>query len=173
MTIRDNDPARFSHFTREKDIELLRQAIRVGQQARDGGNMPFGAVLADDKGNILMEQGNNELTERDCTGHAEAALARKASKAYDEDFLWNCSLYTSFEPCCMCTGAIYWGNIGRIVYAVAEADLLDDTGDNALNPTFDLDCRTVLGRGQKDIVVCGPYMEVAAEAKATQAGFWD
>ncbi|MDL2294159.1 nucleoside deaminase [Ruminococcaceae bacterium OttesenSCG-928-D13] len=172
MEIRDNAP-RFSFFTRERDIEYLRAAIRAGERARAAGNHPFGAVLVDGDGNILLEQGNVEVTEHDHTGHAETALARAASKKYDRDFLWNCSLYTSFEPCAMCAGAAYWTNIGRIVYGASEHDLLADTGANDDNPTFDLDCRTVLSRGQKAMVVCGPYPEVADEARASQAGYWD
>lgn len=164
---------RFGFFTREKDIEYLRAAIRAGEKARQVGNHPFGAVLVDAGGNILLEQGNIEVTEHDHTGHAETALARAASKQYEREFLWNCSLYTAFEPCAMCTGAAYWTGIGRIVYAVAEKDLLADTGAHEDNPTFDLDCRSVLRRGQKPIVVCGPYPELLEEARQSQAGYWE
>lgn len=172
MEIKDT-AERFAFFTPEKDRELLRVAIAEGVKARESGNNPFGAILVDNAGNILMRQGNTEISTHDRTAHAEAALARKASQAYETDFLWNCSLYTSFEPCCMCTGAIYWANIGRIVYGVSEADLLAETGNNEINPTLNLDCRTVLSRGQKEIVVRGPHLDLKAEAEASQAGFWD
>ncbi len=171
MIIRETD-ARFSFFTPEKDAEYLRRAIEIGIQARRGGNNPFGAVLVDGEGNILMEQGNVEVTEKDRTGHAETTLARKASHLYDRAFLWNCTLYTSFEPCCMCTGAIYWANIGRIVYAAAETALLAETGNNEHNPTFNIGCRDILEKGQKSIVVRGPVPDLAREALATHEGFW-
>lgn len=172
MNIQETD-TRFSFFTPEKDAEYLRRAIEVGVKARNDGNNPFGAILVDNQGNIIMEQGNVEVTEKDCTGHAETTLARKASHQYDKAFLWNCTLYTSFEPCCMCTGAIYWANIGRIVYAASETALLGETGDNEHNPTFDIDCRTILAKGQKQIVVRGPVPEQEKEALATHEGFWD
>ncbi len=172
MKIKETDE-RFAFFTQEKDAEYLQRAIDIGAQARKDGNHPFGAILVDGQGNILMEQGNIQDTEKDCTGHAETTLARKASHEYDKNFLWNCTLYTSFEPCCMCTGAIYWSNIGRIVYAAAETALLAATGDNEQNPTFAIDCRTILEKGQKDIVVRGPVLEKQQEALATHAGFWD
>ena len=53
----------------------------------------------DKEGNILLEQMNVEITEHKCTGHAETQLAERASKLYDRDFLWECTLYTTAEPC--------------------------------------------------------------------------
>lgn len=170
---KNNDAAkRFSFFTPEKDREYLRRCFRIAEKSRRDGNTPFGALLVDQEGNILIEQGNIEILEKDCTGHAETTLARKASKKYDKSFLWNCSLYTSCEPCAMCTGAIYWGNIGRIVYAVPETMLLEKTSNLDTNPTFNIDCRTILGRGQKDIVVVGPYPDLLDEAFIAHDGYW-
>ena len=96
--------ARFAYFTPEKDAEYMRRAIQVAEAAKAAGNHPFGCVLVDMEGNILMEQGNIEVTEKVCTGHAETTLLQRASHEYSHDFLWNCSLYTSIEPCCMCCG---------------------------------------------------------------------
>lgn len=163
---------RFSYFTAEKDAEYLREAIKVSKQAVADGNHPFGAILVDKEGNILLRQGNIEVTQRDCTGHAETTLCRAASKQYDRDFLWDCTLYTSCEPCCMCCGAIYWGNIGRLVFGATEQDLLKETGDNPLNPTMTSNCRDILSRGQKDIVVVGPVEEVREEALEIHKTYW-
>ena len=170
--IKETD-ARFSRFTPDKDAIYLRMAIKAGEDAKKAGNHPFGAILVDIDGNVLMKQENIEVTERDCTGHAETALLRKASKKYDKDFLWNCTLYSSFEPCCMCSGAAYWANIGRIVFAASEAALLEKTGDNELNPTFRSDCRGILERGQKDLVIRGPVKELEDEALAAHDGYWE
>ena len=115
----------------------LEKAIEASKKARESGNTPFGAVLVDSEGNILMTQGNVEITEHRCTGHAETALAERASKEYSKEFLWGCTLYTTAEPCAMCSGAIYWENIGRVVYAMTEKRLLELTGSNEQNPTFD------------------------------------
>lgn len=62
-------------FTKEQHIQFLRRAIEVSKNARAHGNTPFGAILVDGDGNILMEQENIEITERISTGHAEATLA--------------------------------------------------------------------------------------------------
>lgn len=154
-------------------IHYLKKAVEVSRQAREHGNTPFGALLVDKEGNILMEQENIEISESLCTGHAETSLAARASKEYPKDFLWDCTLYTTAEPCAMCSGAIYWANIGRVVYGMTEQRLLELTGSNEQNPTFSLPCREVFARGQKDIQVVGPIPEVEAEAAEVHRGFWD
>lgn len=52
----------------------LRRCIEISKDSRAHGNAPFGALLVDKDGNILMEQENIEITEKVCTGHAEATL---------------------------------------------------------------------------------------------------
>lgn len=158
--------------TRKSDADYLRAAIEVSKKARGNGNTPFGAILVDAQGNIILEQENIEITESNCTGHAETTLMEVASKKYSKDFLWTCSLYTSVEPCAMCCGAIYWGNVGRVVYGVSETKLLELTGDDEQNPTFDLPSRDVFARGQKKIEVVGPFPEVEQEVLEAHAGYW-
>lgn len=150
----------------------LRRTVEISKEARAAGNTPFGALLVDQEGNIIMEQGNIEITEKICTGHAEATLAARASHEFSKDYLWNCTLYTTAEPCAMCAGAIYWANIGRVVYGMTERRLLELTGSNEQNPTFDLPCREVFAKGQKEITVIGPVPEVEAEAAAVHVGYW-
>ena len=100
----------------ERDYELLRLAIDVAARAREHGNHPFGAVLVDENHNIVATAENTVLTDRDCTGHAELNLMREAWKMLDEKSLNDCTLYSSTEPCAMCSGAIFWGGVGRLVF---------------------------------------------------------
>ena len=151
----------------------LRRAIEISKEARAAGNTPFGALLVNKDGEIIMEQGNIEITEKICTGHAEATLAARASHEDSREFLWDCTLYTTAEPCAMCAGAIYWANIGRVVYGMTERRLLELTGSNEQNPTFDLPCREVFARGQKDIKVIGPVEAVEVEAAKVHEGYWN
>ena len=151
----------------------LRRAIEISKEARAAGNTPFGALLVNKDGEIIMEQGNIEITEKMCNGHAEATLAARASHEYYREFLWDCTLYTTAEPCAMCAGAIYWANIGRVVYGMTERRLLELTGSNEQNPTFDLPCREVFARGQKDIKVIGPVEAVEVEAAKVHEGYWN
>ncbi len=151
----------------------LQRAIEISREARAAGNTPFGALLVDKDGNIVLEQGNIEITAKRCTGHAECTLADRASHELDKEFLWGCTLYTTAEPCSMCSGAIYWANIGAVGYAMAEADLLEMTGGDEVNPTFSLPCREVFARGQKPVQVAGPFPALAEEAAAAHRGVWD
>ncbi len=153
------------------DIALLRKSIAVGTAARAAGNHPFGAVLADADGTILMTMGNAYLVDKG-PGHAETNLARAAAKTYDEAFLNTCTLYSAFEPCSMCAGTIYWAGIGRLVFGVTEARLLEMTGDNPENLTMALSCRDVLASGQRDVVVEGPFPELEDEIVRSHDGFW-
>jgi tRNA(Arg) A34 adenosine deaminase TadA len=149
----------------------LRKAFDVARKAREGGDHPFGAILVDGAGRVLMEQGNGFTAEgKDMTAHAERLLATRASKAYGSKFLADCTLYSSAEPCAMCAGAIYWAGIGRVVFGQTERDLKLQTGDHEENPTLDLPCRTVFDAGQRQVEVIGPLL--ADEAAALQEGFW-
>ena len=156
----------------QTDSYYLERAIQVSENSRNNGNTPFGAILVGPDGEILMEQENIEISTHKCTGHAETALAERASQKYSKDFLWNCTLYTSAEPCAMCTGAIYWANIGRVVYAMTEKRLLELTGSNEQNPTFSLPCRDILKHGQKPIEVRGPFPELEVRAAEVHKGYW-
>jgi len=158
-------------ITETDDLRFLRMAFDVARKARDGGDHPFGSILVDETGTVLMEQGNGYSAEGcDMTAHAERLLASRASKAYGAEHLRQCTLYSSAEPCAMCSGAIYWSGIGRVVYGQSEKDLKDMTGNHAENPTLDLPCRTVFAAGQQPVAVVGPLLE--QEAAALQAEFW-
>ena len=151
------------------DEQNLRNAIDVAREARENGNHPFGAVLSDHNGKVLMTAENTVLTEKDPTCHAETNLVRQAAKAYTPDFLADCTLYASTEPCPMCAGAIFWANIGRVVYGLSQAVLHQIVGGNTLE-ILDLSCRKVLAHGKKTVQVLGPMLE--DEAKSVHEGFW-
>lgn len=150
---------------------LLRRAFAVARLSRERGDHPFGAILVASDGTILMEQSNGFSSEGgDMTAHAERLLATRASRVHGAAFLAGCTLYSSAEPCAMCSGAIYWAGIGRVVYGQSENGLRDITGAHEENPTLDLPCRIVFAAGQRQVEVIGPLLE--DEAAALQAGFW-
>ena len=147
----------------------LHRANGVAKRAMAMGGHPFGALLlAPDGETVLAEQGNI-----DTVNHAESTLARHAAANYPGAYLAQCTLVTTFEPCAMCAGSIYWAGIGRVVYGMTERRLLQLTGSNEQNPTFDLPCREVFARGQRNIEVIGPITEVEEEAAAVHAGYWN
>lgn len=157
---------------RPEDEKLLRLSFEVAKRARESGDHPFGSILADADGNVLMEQGNGYTSEGgDRTAHAERILASRAAKKYDVAFLGACTLYTSAEPCAMCAGAIYWAGIGRVVFGQTEKALKEQTGDHEENPTLDLPCHIVFEAGQRPTEIVGPLLEL--EAAKLQNDFWN
>ena len=156
---------------RPYDEALLRRAFDVARASRAAGDHPFGSVLADADGALIMEQGNGYTSEGgDRTAHAERLIASRAARAYGREFLARCTLYSSAEPCAMCAGAIYWAGIGRVVFGQGEKALKAQTGAHEENPTLDLPCATVFAAGQRATEVVGPMLE--DEAAELQADFW-
>jgi len=156
---------------RPYDEQLLRRSFAVAAQSRQRGDHPFGSVLADSTGAILREQGNGYSSEGgDRTAHAEKLLASWAAKNLTLEELAKCTLYTSAEPCAMCSGAIYWAGIGRVVFGQTERDLKAQTGAHEENPTLDLPCHIVFAAGQRPTEVVGPLLE--DESAKLQADYW-
>ncbi|MBE3639943.1 nucleoside deaminase [Mangrovicoccus algicola] len=154
------------------DLDHLRDTIRIARRSREAGNHPFGALLAGPDGTRLLESGNSHAADGG-TGHAELNVAREAARRFSPDFLADCTLYTSVEPCCMCAGACYWAGIGTVVYGMTEKRLAVLTGDNPENLTLDLPCETVFAAGQRPVAVRGPFPEIEDEVAEGHRGFWN
>jgi len=150
--------------------KFLRRSFEMAVRARRRGTHPFGAILVDAAGDVMLEFENGYLPDHDMTGHAERLLATQACKQFGPQRLADCTIYSSAEPCAMCAGAIYWAGIGRVVYGLSERRLRAITGNHAENPTLDLPCRTVFAAGQRHVDVIGPLLE--DEAAALHAGVW-
>ena len=153
-----------------QDELLLRRAFEVARRARRHGNHPFGALLANAAGEVLLEVENGFHPARDMTAHAERLLASEASRSWGATFLAGCTVYSSAEPCAMCAGALYWAGVGRVVYGLGERRLKEITGNDPENPTLDLPCRVVFAAGQRALEVVGPLLE--EEAAADHEGAW-
>lgn len=152
------------------DLQHLRTAIDIARQARQHGNHPFGALLVNKKNKVLLQAENTVVTGHDCTGHAETNLMRLATQHYSSEELESCTLYTSTEPCAMCAGAIHWGNVRRVVYALSEVDLYELIGPSPEHLL--LPCREVFAHSQRTVQVDGPALELDVEARAVHEGFW-
>lgn len=107
------------------DHALLRRAIALAGKARDGGDPPFGSLLAGPDGTVLAEEYNTTVTEQDITAHPELKLARWAARELDAATAARTTMYTSCEPCGMCEPVIRLAGLGRVVFALSGAQLLD------------------------------------------------
>jgi tRNA(Arg) A34 adenosine deaminase TadA len=143
----------------------MRRAFRLAHRAREHGNHPFGALLADADARVLIEAENTVVSD------AEINLVRTACRTLAHAAFATATVYTSTEPCAMCAGAIYWAGMSRVVFGLRESELRALTGADPRNPTLALGCREVFARGQRPIEVIGPVLE--DEARAVHEGFWD
>ena len=157
-------------MTNEIERHLL-VAIELARRSRENGNHPFGALLVDADGNVVLEAENTVVTESDFTGHAETNLMRMASKRFDPEFLSRCTLYSSTEPCAMCAGAIYWGNVRRVVFALSQDEIRRISGGNPENMQLTMTSQEIFARGDHKVHVSGPHL--LAQGRAVHEGFWD
>lgn len=102
---------------------LLRRAIELAATARASGNPPFGSLLASAEGKVLVEEWNTSLTDQDVTAHPELKLARWAARELSPETAALTTMYTSCQPCGMCTGAIERSGLGRVVFALSTQQL--------------------------------------------------
>ena len=155
------------------DTAMLRQAIEESRRSRESGNHPFGAILADSSGTVLLTGHNSVATTGDLIGHAETNLARDMGLRLSGEQISTGTFYSSCEPCAMCAGAMYWVGVNRLVYAMGETDLLPySPGDRSETSMMTgVGCRAVLNSGQRTIEVLGPFL--VEEAIAVHEGFWD
>ena len=139
--------------------EIDRQFIKkVYQIARNAGeeNYPYGALLVHD-GKIIAECGNKVKEKGDVTMHAETGLISDASKKFSAQVLTESILYTSTEPCIMCSGAIFWAGIEKIVYGTTELNarlLFDSDAEKKL-----ISSREAFKRIRPDVKIIGPVLE--------------
>lgn len=152
------------------DESLLRRTFELAADARRAGNHPFGALLADLDGAIVMEARNTVITNGDVTAHAELNLIAKASMELGTHALQELTLYASTEPCPMCAGSVYWGGVSQLVFGLSQQALYQLTAGGDPAESFLLGCRQVLAAGGRRVEVVGPCLE--EEAARPHAGFW-
>lgn len=113
----------------DDDERHLRRAIALAAEARAGGNPPFGSLLVGPDGDVLLEERNTSVTGDDITAHPELKVARWAAQHLKPADAARSTMYTSCQPCNMCTGAIERAGLGRVVYALSGEQL------NGLKPS--------------------------------------
>ncbi|NUU04716.1 nucleoside deaminase [Herbaspirillum robiniae] len=138
----------------EQDTAAMHLAIAASAQALARGDMPFGATLVSPAGAVLMTEMNNQNTAADCTGHAEMVLVRRAQKELGLEAMRGATVYASGEPCAMCSGAMFWGGVGRVVYAASTAQIGEALG----GPLLPLRAAGVVNGAMPAVTVEGPLL---------------
>ena len=125
-------------------------------------------IGADDR--VLAEAWCNTTETGDCTGHAETSAIRLASPQYSREELAQATLYSSAEPCVMCAGAIFWANLGRVVFGIDAVDLREFRGERLDQRDAELSCRDVFDASPSRIECIGPAL--SEEARQSHQGAW-
>ncbi len=155
----------------ERDSRYLRKAIVWSHAARRRGNRPFGALVVSAAGEVLAEAYCNSTETGDVTGHAETNAVRAlAERKLAREELASATLYSSAEPCVMCAGAIFWSNIGRVVFGIDAARLRLFRGEHGDQRDAELSCRDVFRASPHAIECVGPAL--LDEAGAAHVGAW-
>jgi tRNA(adenine34) deaminase len=134
-------------------------AIEASAAALTAGNLPFGAVLVKG-GAVLGIAQNNAITTGDGTGHAETVLVRDAFAAHGPSATKGATVYASGEPCAMCSGAMFWTGIVRVVFAATQADIIAALPD----VTLPIRSAQILAEAKPRVSVEGEFERAAAVA---------
>jgi len=139
----------------------MQRAFDLARAAASAGDDPFGSVLVLD-GEIVAEMRNTVRTDDDLTAHPELKLARWAGRELSPEERARATMYTSTEPCPMCSGAIRYAGLDRVVYSTSGPALADVRGGSAGHRASEL-----VGDGT---TVEGPLLE--REGLAIHEEFW-
>lgn len=123
------------------DEKFMRRCIELSQASVDAGDAPFGSLIAID--NELLVEGLNDYKTK-VTEHAEIVALNKAHQALGSSDLSTCTLYTSCEPCPMCSFMIREFKIKRVVFALhsphmggySKWSILEDEPLGKIQPFF-------------------------------------
>src|SRR4051812_14479742 len=101
------------------DEHFMGQALKEATTAYDAGEVPVGAVIVMNE--RVIARGHNQVEKlTDSTAHAEIIALTAAFNFLGSKYLPGASIYITIEPCLMCSGALYWSKIGRVVFGADD-----------------------------------------------------
>ncbi len=93
----------------------MREALEQAKLAGERGDIPIGAAIVTDQGDVIARAGNSREQLKDPTAHAEILALREAGMKLNDWRILNSTMYVTLEPCPMCAGAITMSRIPRLV----------------------------------------------------------
>lgn len=101
----------------------MRYCIELAKKAHENGQYAIAALVSDNRGNILAACGSSLKEKNDPTNHPEMAVIREASNTLKSRVLSGCYLFTTLEPCPMCTSAAIWAKMRGVVFGAFQEDV--------------------------------------------------
>lgn len=101
------------------DEYFMREALKEAEKAAQEGEVPVGAVVVS-QDRIIARAHNQVERLQDATAHAEVLALTSAFSYVGGKYLPTATLYVTLEPCCMCAGAAYWAQLGRLVFGAQD-----------------------------------------------------
>lgn len=101
------------------DEYYMKQALHQAEMALEENEIPVGAVIVCEN-RIIAKAYNQTERLQDITAHAEMIAITSAQNYLGSKYLNECTMFVTLEPCNMCGGALYWSQIGRVVYAASD-----------------------------------------------------
>ncbi|WP_374940238.1 nucleoside deaminase [Pedomonas mirosovicensis] len=98
----------------------MQMALEQARLAAARGEVPVGAVIVDERGEVLAADGNRTRAHNDPTAHAEMLVIRQAAARLQDERLLGCDLYVTLEPCPMCAGAISFARLRRVYFGAGD-----------------------------------------------------
>ncbi|NKC34426.1 nucleoside deaminase [Falsiroseomonas selenitidurans] len=154
------------------DLARLRHAFALAGEARARGDRPFAAVIVAADGTPLAEGlstqgagGGGTLAHSEMNA-CQAVIATAVPRAT----LRGATIYSSGEPCAMCSAAIFYAGIGRVVYGLSAAAILHLRNAQPHTAGLSLSCRAVLETAAEPVAVLGPLLE--EEGAVPHQGYW-
>ena len=99
---------------------FMNVALEEAAKALERGEVPVGAVIVENSGNIVARAGNETRARLDPSAHAEVLAIREACTVLKTERLVNCDMYVTLEPCAMCAALIANARIRRIYFAASD-----------------------------------------------------
>jgi tRNA(Arg) A34 adenosine deaminase TadA len=142
----------------------MQKAYALAREAQANGDHPFSALLVIDQ-KIVLQCLNTVNTASDVTRHPEIDILRLAASRLSEADIGKATMYASTEPCAMCSGAIYWSGLKRLVYGCPTETLGEIVGGSFVVPS-----RELFSKGKRKIEVIGPVLP--KEGTEIHRNFW-
>lgn len=99
---------------------FMNQALQLAYLAAEEGEVPVGALVVTERGQVIGKGYNQTEKLQDVTAHAEMIALTAATQTLGGKYLTDCTLYVTLEPCIMCAGALAWAQLDRLVFGAFE-----------------------------------------------------